>query len=127
MFDHLTDAVSDLARSHAFYESVDAAGYAIQHEFSDDKTGHLVAVGDGMPGKPAFWLIAGTPPLSMHIAFASTQRAAVDAFHPAVLAAGGRDNGAPGLRPTYHADSCAAFVFDPDGYNIEAACHTPGA
>jgi predicted lactoylglutathione lyase len=60
------------------------------------------------------------------VAFSAASRAAVDAFHEAALAAGGRDNGGPGLRPQYHADYYAAFILDPDGYNIEAVCHLPG-
>ena len=61
----------------------------------------------------------------MHIAFIAPDRATVDAFHVAALAAGGRDNGAPGLRPRYHADYYGAYVLDPDGHNVEAVCHRP--
>ena len=63
------------------------------------------------------------PPI--HVAFVARTREAVDAFHRAALAAGGKDNGAPGLRPHYHANYYAAFVLDPDGNNIEAVCHRP--
>jgi catechol 2,3-dioxygenase-like lactoylglutathione lyase family enzyme len=63
--------------------------------------------------------------LRAHIAFTAADRATVEAFHRAALAAGGRDNGGPGLRPQYHADYYGAFVLDPDGNNIEAVCHTP--
>ena len=59
-----------------------------------------------------------------HVAFAASNRAEVDAFHGAAIAAGGRDNGAPGLRPQYHPNYYGAFVLDPDGHNIEAVCHT---
>jgi predicted lactoylglutathione lyase len=61
----------------------------------------------------------------MHVAFVAKTRADVDAFHAAALAAGGTDNGAPGLRPHYHPDYYGAFVIDPDGHNIEAVCHAP--
>jgi predicted lactoylglutathione lyase len=61
----------------------------------------------------------------MHVALVASSRAAVDAFYAAALKAGGRDNGAPGLRPHYHANYYGAFVFDPDGNNVEAVCHMP--
>jgi predicted lactoylglutathione lyase len=61
----------------------------------------------------------------LHVAIATESRAAVDAFHRAALAAGGRDNGAPGLRPHYHPNYYGAFVLDPDGHNVEAVCHRP--
>jgi catechol 2,3-dioxygenase-like lactoylglutathione lyase family enzyme len=128
MLDHLTVAVSDLARSRAFYDSaLVPMGYTLQQEFSDEHTGAPLAVGFGMPGQPAFWLVPGTPASSVHVAFVAINRSAVDAFHPVALAAGGRDNGAPGLRPQYHANYYGAFILDPDGYNIEAVCHAPGA
>lgn len=65
------------------------------------------------------------PGTGTHIAFPASSRPAVDAFHKAALAAGARDNGAPGLRPHYHPDYYGAFVFDPDGYHLEAVCHAP--
>ena len=61
----------------------------------------------------------------VHIAITAKDRPAVDAFHRAALAAGGRDNGPPGLRPHYHPNYYGAVVFDPDGHNIEAVCHAP--
>jgi catechol 2,3-dioxygenase-like lactoylglutathione lyase family enzyme len=67
----------------------------------------------------------GTPG-GTHVAIAASDRATVAAFHAAALAAGGRDNGAPGLRPEYHPNYYGAFVLDPDGNNIEAVCHLPG-
>ena len=79
-------------------------------------------------GKPYFWFgDDGAPGQHTHVAFAVDSRAKVDAFHAAALAAGGRDNGAPGLRPHYHPDYYGAFVLDPDGHNIEAVCHLPEA
>jgi predicted lactoylglutathione lyase len=59
------------------------------------------------------------------VAFTAEDRETVDAFHAAALAAGGRDNGAPGVREIYHPDYYGAFVLDPDGNNVEAVCHTP--
>jgi catechol 2,3-dioxygenase-like lactoylglutathione lyase family enzyme len=84
------------------------------------------AVGLGPPGQPQLWLTpADRPPMPLHLAFAAASRTQVDAFHQAALAAGARDNGAPGLRPHYHADYYAAFVTGPDGHNLEAVCHQP--
>ena len=85
------------------------------------------AAGFGIDGKPDFW-IGGEGGLekAVHVAIQSKDRAGVDAFHKAALAAGGKDNGAPGLRPHYHANYYGAFVLDPDGHNIEAVCHAPG-
>jgi catechol 2,3-dioxygenase-like lactoylglutathione lyase family enzyme len=127
VLDHLGIVVSDLPRSRAFYLSALAPlGHDIQLEISAEQTGGHAAIGFGSHGKPAFWISAGMPAGSIHVAFVAISRAAVDAFYRAALAAGGRDNGAPGLRPQYHADYYGAFVLDPDGYNIEAVCHTPG-
>jgi catechol 2,3-dioxygenase-like lactoylglutathione lyase family enzyme len=86
---------------------------------------HGGGVGLGRGGKPQLWLSHGEPPASpLHIAFAARNRAEVDAFHAAALAAGGKDNGAPGLRPHYHPNYYGAFAIDPDGHNIEAVCHS---
>jgi catechol 2,3-dioxygenase-like lactoylglutathione lyase family enzyme len=84
------------------------------------------AAGFGRDEKPSLWI--GTSPRAtsvLHIAFSSPTRAAVGAFYDAALAAGGRDNGMPGLRPDYHPNYYAAFVIDPDGNNVEAVCHKP--
>ncbi len=83
------------------------------------------AAGFGRWGKPDFWISQGEPGQAFHIAFAADDRTTVDAFHEAAIAAGGRDNGGPGLRPEYHPSYYGAFVFDPDGNNIEAVCHMP--
>jgi catechol 2,3-dioxygenase-like lactoylglutathione lyase family enzyme len=64
--------------------------------------------------------------LDVHVAFAAADRASVKAFHEAAVAAGGRDNGRPGLRPEYHPSYYGAFVLDPDGNNVEAVCHRSG-
>ena len=83
--------------------------------------------GFGKKGKPDFWLSPhGEPNKSMHIAFRADNRQAVDAFYAAAIAAGGKDNGPPGLREIYHPNYYGAFVIDPDGHNIEAVCHKPG-
>lgn len=77
--------------------------------------------------KPYFWIMARVRPTvsGAHLAFAARDRDTVDAFHAAVLAAGGTDNGAPGPRPLYHPAHYGAFVLDPDGNNVEAVCHRP--
>jgi catechol 2,3-dioxygenase-like lactoylglutathione lyase family enzyme len=118
MIDHTGVAITDIAKSKAFYRAALAPlGYAVIMEFDD-------AVGLGVPPKPDFWIgkaaQRGTP---IHIAFRAETRAQVDAFYKAAMAAGGKDNGAPGLRPHYHANYYGAFVLDPDGHNIEAVCH----
>ena len=83
----------------------------------------LAACDAGDPGGE-FWIHQGTPSTPrVHVAFRARNRAEVDAFHRAALAAGGRDNGGPGLRPQYHPHYYGAFILDPDGYNVEAVCH----
>ena len=128
MIDHVGFPVSDYARSKAFYTSALAPlGYALIMEVGAHQTeSGSPAAGFGRAGKPDFW-IGGEGGLNgiLHVAIAVKERAAVDAFHRAALAAGGKDNGAPGLRPHYHPDYYAAFVLDPDGHNIEAVCHAP--
>jgi catechol 2,3-dioxygenase-like lactoylglutathione lyase family enzyme len=84
------------------------------------------AAGLGRSGKPDFWVFQGESGHAVHVAFVSDDRATVEAFHEAAIAAGGRDNGRPGLRPEYHASYCGAFALDPDDNNIEAVCHGPG-
>lgn len=127
MIDHLGLKVSDLARSRAFYrQALEAIGYQLLLEFPADVTGSVDVAGFGEPPKPDFWISAGVPSAQpVHVAFRVASRAMVRAFHEAALAAGGRDNGAPGLRPHYHPDYYGAFVLDPDGHNIEAVCHSP--
>lgn len=122
MIDHIIITVSDYEASKAFYLAALAPlGYEVIMEFGR-------AAGLGADGKPDFWLRqqeAARPPI--HIAFASRDRSTVDRFYEAAMAAGGRDNGGPGLRPDYHPNYYGAFVFDPDGNNIEAVCHLPQA
>jgi len=120
MIDHLTWTVRDLGRTKAFYTSALAPlGYGVVMEFEG-------MLGMGRPEKPVFWLKQGEPPTTpMHLAFRAEDRASVDAFHAAALAAGAQDNGKPGLRSDYHPSYYGAFVFDPDGHPIEAVCHYP--
>jgi catechol 2,3-dioxygenase-like lactoylglutathione lyase family enzyme len=129
--------VSDLARATEFYQKALAPlGYGIVMQVSAEQTGHGAAVGFGAPGKPqdfqsgkpSFWIGEGERLGGhIHVAFLAPSRAAVDAFYRAALAAGGKDNGAPGLRPQYHANYYAAFVIAPDGHNVELVCHEPDA
>ena len=128
MLDHVGFAVADAERSRTFYEQAlapIAIGLIMSVTPEQTESGDT-AHGFGSDGKPFFWVGdnervgEGT-----HVAFAVASRAEVDAFHAAALAAGGRDNGAPGLRPHYHPNYYAAFVRDPDGHNIEAVCHRP--
>jgi catechol 2,3-dioxygenase-like lactoylglutathione lyase family enzyme len=126
MLDHAGFPVSDYARSKAFYlQALAPLGYVLVMEVQQDEN-DSPAAGFGGGGKPDFW-IGGEGGLQrpIHIAIAAQNRAAVDAFHHAALAAGGKNNGAPGLRPHYHPNYYAAFVLDPDGHNIEAVCHAP--
>jgi catechol 2,3-dioxygenase-like lactoylglutathione lyase family enzyme len=126
VIDHTGYNVGDLERSKAFYAAALAPlGHRILRDIG-------VAVGYGSDewlaqgGDPggAFWIAKGTPQEPrVHLAFAARTHGEVRAFHAAALAAGGRDNGPPGYRPRYHAHYYAAFILDPDGYNIEAVCH----
>jgi len=128
MIDHIGMPVSDLARATAFYlEALRPLGISMMMEVSAEQTGNGAAVGFGAEGKPFFWMGEGTVPKESHahVAFTAGSRAEVDAFYQAALAAGGKDNGAPGLRPHYHANYYGAFVLDPDGNNVEAVCHAP--
>ena len=127
MIDHIGFPVSDYGRSKAFYQKALAPlGYSIFRELTPEQTGGAAHVGFWANGKPDFWIGTGdTLRGVLHVAFAAADRAAVDAFHRAAIASGGTDNGAPGLRPHYHPNYYGAFVFDPDGHNIEAVCHAP--
>jgi catechol 2,3-dioxygenase-like lactoylglutathione lyase family enzyme len=116
--DHLTIPVRDMAASTHFYKAA-LAPFGI--EMAEIGGG----VGFGPPGSVDFFVTAGEPAAPLHIAFAAPNRETVDAFHAAALAAGGRDNGAPGLRPRYHPNYYGGYVFDPDGHNVEAVCHRP--
>lgn len=133
MLDHVSIRVLDYDRSKKFYEAALAPlGYTLAMEtgsgagFRRDhipnfwvKQGKAICVAEGVDPQE----LAGCGGAAVHIAFASVDRGAVDAFYRAALAAGGQDNGAPSLRPEYHSNYYGAFVLDPDGYNIEAVCH----
>jgi catechol 2,3-dioxygenase-like lactoylglutathione lyase family enzyme len=138
MLDHMTFRVADMARSKAFYGAALAPlGYTLKYDKDFDGTlvvgfGQVVDAADGSAMIDT-WLVCGQqadataqPSTRCHLAWRAASRPAVDAFHAAALAAGGRDNGAPGLRPHYHANYYGAFVIDPDGNNVEAVCHTGG-
>ena len=131
MLDHISLRVTDYDRSKRFYEAALAPlGYVLDMENDSGAGFRKVYI-------PSFWIKRGDAPQpdvlaspasgcggpALHIAFASDDRQSVDAFYHAAVAAGARDNGAPGLRPTYHANYYGAFVLDPDGYNVEAVCH----
>lgn len=117
-FDHVTLDVSDLAASRRFY------GAALEALGSEEIAAEG-AFAYGPPGRAHLWIRAGRSSAPVHIAVAAESREHVDAFHRAALAAGGRDNGPPGLRPRYAPDYYAAFVLDPDGNNIEAVHRDP--
>jgi len=121
MLDHVTVCVSHFERSRAFYDRA-LRPLDIERLYAEGDT----FAGYGTNGKAFFWIgLRGSVLSGVHIALAAKDRAVVDAFHAAALAAGGRDNGAPGLRPRYHANYYGAFILDPDGHNIEAVCHAP--
>ncbi len=126
--DHIGINVTDYARSKTFYEKALAPlGITLAMEYGQ-------AAGFGRDKKPDFWIGQGTTSFQkaeqlesitpVHVCFAARSRADVDAFHAAAIAAGGRDNGKPGIRAEYHPNYYGAFVIDPDGHNVEAAIHT---
>jgi len=127
MIDHIGFAVADFSRSRDFYVKVLAPlGFVPVMDVTREQSGSYEGTGFGAPGRSQFWIGTGdTHDGKMHIAFAATSRAAVDAFYRAAIAAGARDNGPPGVRSNYHPNYYGAFVFDPDGHNIEAVCHAP--
>lgn len=127
MIDHIGILISDFAKSKAFYtQALSAIGYTLIAEIPASVTGHADTAGFGKAPIPDFWIGQGSPNKPpIHVAFTVENRATVDAFYKAAIAAGGLDNGAPGLRPHYHPNYYGAFVLDPDGHNIEAVCHLP--
>jgi len=127
MLDHVGFGVSDYAKIKAFYERALAPlGITAVMEVQPEASGGEAYCGFGKDGKPFFWIGTGERLKgSLHVAFTAEDRATVDRFHAAAIAAGGRDNGRPGLRPHYHPDYYGTFVLDPDGHNIEAVCHSP--
>ena len=125
MFDHVKFGVSDFAASKAFFlKALAPLGVAVVAEGAPTYGVELL----GPKSKASLCLFqTGEKPAHLHLAFTAENRQQVDAFYRAALEAGGKDNGAPGLRPQYHANYYAAFVIGPDGHNIEAVCHEPGA
>ncbi|QJR09256.1 hypothetical protein DSM104443_00293 [Usitatibacter rugosus] len=123
MFDHVKFGVSDFAASKAFFvKALEPLG--------------VVVVGEGVPtygvelcqkdGTVSLILYqTDEKPAHLHIAFVAENRQQVDDFHRLAMEAGAKDNGAPGLRPKYHANYYAAFVIGPDGHNVELVCHKP--
>ena len=117
MLDHVGLGVSDFAKAKSFFEKALAPlGYTCMMEFPG-------AAGFGRDGKPDFWIGAGKNSTATHVAFLAADRSVVDKFYAAATAAGGKDNGKPGLRKEYHPTYYGAFVLDLDGNNIEAVCH----
>ncbi len=127
MIDHVGLAVSDYPDSRRFYLAALAPlSIGLVMEVTKEQTGGYAGGGFGAGDKAFFWIGTGDRTSGpLHVAFAASTRAQVDAFHRAALSAGGRDNGAPGVRAHYHPDYYGAFVLDPDGNNIEAVCHAP--
>ena len=121
MLDHVTIGITDIERSSAFYDRA-LRPLGITRLYGDGQR----FAGYGISPKAFFW-IGGrdAPQTGSHIAFAATDRATVERFYQEAIAAGGRDNGKPGLRAHYHRDYYGAFVLDPDGHNIEAVCRAP--
>ena len=119
MLDHVSLRVADYGKAQAFYDAA-LKPLGLTRLFGDGA--HFAGYGDQ---RPFFWIGEGAAGYA-HVAFAAPDRATVEAFHAAALAAGGRDNGAAGLRPQYHPGYYGAFVLDPDGHNIEAVCHQGG-
>jgi len=122
MFDHIGLGVSNYAASKAFFlRALQPLGVGIVMEGEH-------GLGIGPKGKPALWLFeTAERPAPLHLAFTADSHQQVQEFHAAALAAGGKDNGAPGLRPHYHPNYYGAFVIGPDGHNVEAVCHRPEA
>lgn len=124
ILDHIGFPVTDYARSLNFYtKALTPLGISLLKEYT-------LGDGDGYAGfgrdRPQFWIGTGAKLTGrLHVAFAAKSREEVSAFYEAAIAAGAKDNGAPGLRPHYHANYFGAFVFDPDGHNIEAVTHLP--
>lgn len=121
IIDHIGLKVADFERSKAFYQAaLGTLGIELLAEFAVGRDSHA---GFGKE-RPSFWIGNGRERVSgTHVAFAAASRAEVNAFYSVALSMGGRDNGAPGIRAHYHSTYYGAFVFDPDGNNIEAVCH----
>jgi catechol 2,3-dioxygenase-like lactoylglutathione lyase family enzyme len=120
MIDHIGIGVTNLAESKAFFlKALQPLGVTVAMEGP-------YGVGMGQNGKPSLWLTETKErPSHLHLAITAGSRKQVDEFYRAAIAAGGKDNGPPGLRPHYHANYYGAFVIGPDGHNMEAVCHNP--
>jgi catechol 2,3-dioxygenase-like lactoylglutathione lyase family enzyme len=124
MIAHIGITVSDIEISKKFYaQALNPIGYQLLREYDVKPARPAASAGFGEPPRADLWIYQGKPNVaSTHIAFLVTKRTLVDDFYRAAVAAGGRNNGEPGLRPQYSANYYGAFVLDPDGYNIEAVC-----
>lgn len=123
MFDHVKFGLSDYAAGKTFFiKALEPLGVTVVREWPPN------GVEISQPGGSVSLCLYQTSekPAHLHLAFAAGSRRQVDDFYRAALAAGGKDNGPPGLRPHYHANYYAAFVIGPDGHNVEAVCHLPG-
>lgn len=119
MLDHVTIGVRNVERSKLFYDAA-LKPLGIERLYAEGEA----FAGYGIGSKAFFWIgQREEPQTGTHVAFATEERDVVDRFHQAALAAGGVDNGVPGLRPHYHSSYYGAFILDPDGHNIEAVCH----
>ncbi len=127
MIDHTGLNISNPVKSKTFYDqALGVLGYRVLIEIPKEFVEGKAVYGYGVAPKADFWTAEGTPNTPrVHVAFRADTRKQVDEFYKAALAAGGKDNGAPGLRPHYHENYYGAFVFDPDGHNIEVVCHDP--
>ncbi len=124
MIDHLSVLVTDVRAAREFYrQALAPLGYEVILQRPSAEAPLVVGLGEA--DGTDVWLGLGTPTAPQHIAFRTSSRKVVRAFYEAALAAGGKDNGPPGVRATYHAHYYGAFVLDPDGHNIEAVCHEP--
>jgi catechol 2,3-dioxygenase-like lactoylglutathione lyase family enzyme len=137
MLDHMTFRVSNITRTQAFYTAALAPlGYTLAYE-GEYAGSHFIGYGTPDASAPEgvkidTWFMDGPSPYGghpvttgCHLCWRANSRAQVDAFYQAAMAQGGKDNGAPGLRPHYHPHYYGAFVIDLDGNNIEAVCNTP--
>jgi catechol 2,3-dioxygenase-like lactoylglutathione lyase family enzyme len=119
MIDHVTVNVGDFQQGKRFYEQALAPlGYSVQMEFESSAG---FGTGEGIPD---FWVSSSSDRGATHVALSASDRATVDSFYDAALAAGAKDNGPPGIRQ-YHENYYAAYIHDPDGNNIEAVSHRP--
>lgn len=125
VIDHVGIGVSDILHARAFYErALEPLGITLILSIeADPPQSKPRRLGFGCAGKPFLWLHdVPVPSHGAHIALIAQSHEAVDAFHAAAIAAGGQDNGPPGLRLQYHSDYYAAYVLGPDGVNLEAVC-----